>query len=232
VDIILIPGFWLDGSSWDEVVPALERAGHRGVPLTLPGLESPDADRSTVRLRDHVAAVVKVIDESEDPVVLVGHSGGGAIANGAADSRTDRVTRVVYVDCFPAALGTPINDELPQVNGEIPLPDWSVFEEDDLRDLDEGLRASFRARAIPQPAGVACDPQVLNDERRHDVPATIIACEFTSDQLKEWMAEGEEALAELASMRDVEYVDLPTGHWPQFTRPGDLAEAILAAVDR
>jgi hypothetical protein len=29
MDIILIPGFWLDGSSWDAVVPALEDAGHR-----------------------------------------------------------------------------------------------------------------------------------------------------------------------------------------------------------
>ena len=33
-------------------------------------------------------------------------------------------------------------------------------------------------------------------------------------------------------MRDVEYVDLPTGHWPQFTKPAELAQAILAAVER
>lgn len=39
-------------------------------------------------------------------------------------------------------------------------------------------------------------------------------------------------MAELARIRDVEYVDLPTGHWPQFTRPAELAQAILAAVDR
>ena len=32
--------------------------------------------------------------------------------------------------------------------------------------------------------------------------------------------------------RDVEFVDLPTGHWPQFTKPKELAEAILAAIDR
>ncbi len=43
MDIILIPGFWLDGSSWDEVVPALEQAGHRTHALTLPGMESKDA---------------------------------------------------------------------------------------------------------------------------------------------------------------------------------------------
>ena len=39
-------------------------------------------------------------------------------------------------------------------------------------------------------------------------------------------------LRELAKIRDVEYVDLPTGHWPQFTRPADLARAIVTAVDR
>ena len=81
VDIILIPGFWLDGSSWDEVRPALERAGHRVRALTLPGLESADAGRDAIHLRDHVDAVVAAVDESSEPVVLVGHSGGGAIAH-------------------------------------------------------------------------------------------------------------------------------------------------------
>jgi hypothetical protein len=33
-------------------------------------------------------------------------------------------------------------------------------------------------------------------------------------------------------MRDVEYIDLPTGHWPQFTKPAELGQAILTAVDR
>jgi predicted metal-binding protein len=35
---------------------------------------------------------------------------------------------------------------------------------------------------------------------------------------------------EFARIRDVEYVDLPTGHWPQFTRPEELARTILASV--
>ena len=230
--ILLIPGFWLDASSWDEVVPPLVEAGHTVGALTLPGLESVEANRDDVGLRDHVAAVVAAIDEVEGPVVLVGHSGGGAIAHATADARPDRVARVVYVDAGPLGPGQAINDELPVVDGEIPLPDWSVFEEPDLRDLDDDLRAAFRARSVPQPRGVAVDAQVLTDERRYDVPATIICCEFTSEQLREWMAMGVPMFAELTAMRDVEYVDLPTGHWPQFTRPADLARAIVAAVER
>lgn len=91
MDVILIPGFWLDGS-WGQVGSVLEEAGHRVRALTLPGLESADADRSGQGLRDHVDAVVAAIDAADGPVALVGHSGGGAIAHApsAARSRSAR----------------------------------------------------------------------------------------------------------------------------------------------
>ncbi len=233
MDIILIPGLWLDGSSWDEVVPVLEKAGYRAHPLTLPGMESKDADRSEITLRDHVDAVVEVID-SLDPadgkVVLVGHSGGGAIAHAAVDARPERVARVVYVDSGPLGEGGLINDELPVENGEVPLPDWSLFEAEDLVDLDPELRASFRERAIPSPVHVTSDRQQLSDERRYDVPVTVIACEFSSAMIREWIAAEHPAVRELAKIRDFDYIDLPTGHWPQFTRPAELGQASLASV--
>jgi pimeloyl-ACP methyl ester carboxylesterase len=233
MDIILIPGFWLDGSSWDEVVPALAKAGHRTHALTLPGMESRNADRSGITLRDHVDAVVGVID-SLDPaagqVVLVGHSGGGAVAHAAADARPGRVARVVYVDSGPLGDGGVINDDLPAENGEVPLPDWSLFEDEDLVDLGDELRAAFRARAIPTPVHVTSDRQHLADERRYDVPVTVIACEFTSEQLRTWIEGGHPYVRELAKIREVSYIDLPTGHWPQFTRPRELGSAILASV--
>jgi pimeloyl-ACP methyl ester carboxylesterase len=233
MDIILIPGLWLDGSSWDEVVPVLEQAGHRAHPLTLPGMQSKDADRSEITLRDHVDAVIGVID-SLDPaggkVVLAGHSGGGLIAHAAADARPDRVAHVLYVDSVPAGDGQPINSELPAEGGEVPLPDWELFDDEDLFDLDDELRTAFRERAIPSPLHVVRDPQRLSDSRRYDVPVTVIACEFPSEMLREWIAEGHPYVQELAKIRNVSYVDLPTGHWPQFTRPQDLGQAILASV--
>jgi pimeloyl-ACP methyl ester carboxylesterase len=233
MDIVLVPGLWLDGSSWDEVIPSLRQAGHRTYALTLPGMESKEADRSKITLRDHVDAVVNGID-SFDPadgeVVLVGHSGGGAIAHAAVDARPDRVARVVYVDSVPLGHGGVINDELPTENGEMPLPDWSRFEEQDLVDLDDELRARFREQAIPAPGHVAGDPQQLFDERRYDVPITVITCEFPSAVIRELIEQGHPYVQELAKVRDVDYVDLPTGHWPQFTRPEELGRAILASV--
>ncbi len=62
--------------------------------------------------------------------------------------------------------------------------------------------------------------------------ATVIACELPSEQIRQWIEEGHPYVAELAAIRDVEYVDIPTGHWPQFTKPAELARAIVTAVNR
>jgi pimeloyl-ACP methyl ester carboxylesterase len=230
MNVIIIPGFWLNAASWDDIVPTLEAAGHRVRALTLPGLASVDDARAGIGLADHVAAVVAAVDEADGPVVLVGHSGGGAIAHAAVDARPDRVARVVYVDAVPLGDGDTINDKLPVVDGEIPLPDWSVFDEEDLVDLDDALRERFRAQAIPEPLGVATEPQVLHDPRRYDVPLTVIACEFPAEMLRGLIAGDDPYTAELARIRDVTIVDLPTGHWPQFTKPVELGAAIVAAL--
>jgi pimeloyl-ACP methyl ester carboxylesterase/uncharacterized damage-inducible protein DinB len=235
MDIILIPGLWLDGSSWNGVVPMIERAGHRPHPLTLPGMESRDADRSTIGLHDHVEAVIAAID-TVDPgsgkVVLVGHSAGAAIAYAAIDARPDRIAHAVYVGGFPVGDGDAVADGYPAENGDVPLPDWSVFEDDDLGDLDETARVAFRERAIPSPMRVTRDPQRLSDDhRRYDVPVTVIATEFTSDMLRSWIAAGLAPVREFTKLHHVAYVDLPTGHWPQFTRPDDLGRAIVASIE-
>lgn len=224
MDIILVPGLWLDGSSWEKVVPALTAAGHGAHPLTLPGL-APGEDPSQVTLADHVAAVVAAIDARAGQVVLVGHSAGCGICHAAVDARPDRVARAIYVGGFPTGDGLPLADDFPAENGAVPLPDWSVFTDEDLADLD---RDAFRAQAVASPAQVIRGPQRLTDERRYDVPVTAVATEYTTAMLREWVAADMAPVREFTRIRDVEYVDLPTGHWPQFTRPDDLAEIILA----
>jgi pimeloyl-ACP methyl ester carboxylesterase len=231
MDIVLVPGFWLDASSWSEVTPPLIAAGHRVHSLTLPGLESRSASRAGIGLRDHIDAVVAAVDAIEQKVVLVGHSGGGAIIHGVVDARPERIARAIYVDSGPLGEGGVINDDIPVEGDDAPLPPWEFFEDEDLIDLDEDRRAAFRARAIPEPAAVTSDQQHLTDERRYDVPATVIACEVPSSVFRDAIAAGQPFVAELARIRDVNFVDLPTGHWPQFTKPNELASAILAAVD-
>ncbi|HEY5890691.1 MAG TPA: alpha/beta hydrolase [Acidimicrobiia bacterium] len=231
MQIILIPGMWLDASSWDKVTPILEAAGHTTQPMTLPGLESVGSDRSEITLADHVAAVVDVIDSVGGDVVLVGHSAGAGLAYAAVDARPERVARAIYIGGFPSAHGQPNAGGYPAVNGEVPFPDWSDFDESDLADLDEAGLAAFRAMAIPTPARAVSDPQQLSNEQRYKVPTTMICPEFSAEMLQDWIAQGMEPVIEFTRIENVEYVDLPTGHWPQFTKPEELAAVILESID-
>ena len=78
--IVLVPGFWLGAWAWDEVAAALRADGHDVTALTLPGLESTDADRSSITLADHVDAICEAVTARGPPVVLAVHSGAGAPA--------------------------------------------------------------------------------------------------------------------------------------------------------
>ena len=233
MDVILIPGLWLNGSSWDAVVPAIERAGHRARPVTLPGMESRTARRDGITLRDHVEAAVAAIDDADAPVLLVGHSAGSGVAHAALDARPDSVARAVYVGGFPTPAGRQLVGGLVAENGEVPMPDWrEIGEEANVVDFDEDQLARFYAEAIPVPEGVLAQPQELTDPRRYEVPVTAVCPEYTAADLRSWVEAGEEAVSELARIREVEYVDLPGGHWPQLTQPERLAELIVQAADR
>ncbi|GAA1732997.1 alpha/beta hydrolase [Aeromicrobium alkaliterrae] len=231
--VILVPGFWLQADSWADVSPVIAEVGHQVVALTLPGLESVETDRAGIGLAEHVAAVVAEIDRHDEPVVLVGHSGGGTVIHAAVDQRPEHVSRAIYVDSVPIPHGLATNANLPSEGPDLPLPSWDVWggpEGADLAGLDEAALANFRARAVPHPAAAASDEQQLSDDRRYAVPATVIITTFTRQQIDEFIAAGEDEVAELPKLHDVTYVELPTGHWPQFSRPKDLGEAIAAAI--
>lgn len=231
MDIVLIPGLWLNASTWDEVVPILTEAGHRCRPLTLPGMQSRDSDRSGITLSDHVAAVVDALDAATPPVLLVGHSAGCGIAHAAVDARPDRVARVVHVGGCPGGDGEPLLSGLPVENGEVAMPDWAALgEEANVVDLSPDQLAGLYANAIPVPEGVLTEPVHLTDPRRREVPVTMVCPEYRADDLRGWVEGGEPSLAELGSIGSVTYVDLPAGHWPQLTRPADLAQVILDAA--
>lgn len=107
--IILVPGFWLGAWAWEEVIAALRSDGHDVTALTLPGLESADADRSSIKLSDHVDAICKAVKAAGAPVVLAVHSGAGVPGYAASDRMPEQIAAMVYVDQSRGRGGLPVD---------------------------------------------------------------------------------------------------------------------------
>jgi pimeloyl-ACP methyl ester carboxylesterase len=227
--IVLVPGFWLGAWAWDDVVAALRGDGHDVTAITLPGLESADADRSAITLSDHIEAICQAAAAKGAPVVLAVHSGAGVPGYAASDRIPDQIAAMVYVDSGPAtgALDSGFDST------ELPLPSWQELEAggSSLEGLSDEQLAAFRERAVPEPGAALREAPRLADERRLDVPSTVVCTSISSDQIKAAVEEGYPWVGGLAELRDVSYVDLPTGHWPMWSRSRELA-GILGDVAR
>jgi pimeloyl-ACP methyl ester carboxylesterase len=223
--MVLIGGLWLDGRAWDPVVPVLEELGCRPVPLTLPG----QGDGSTTAtLEDQVAAVVEAVDATPGPTVVVGHSAACTLAWLAADARPEKVAALVLIGGYPMADGEPYADFFEPRDGVVPFPGWEPFEGPDAADLDAGAREQFAAAAVPVPVGVTRGTVRLADERRYDVPLTLVCPEFTPEQARGWIDSGD--VPELARVKHLDLVDIDSGHWPMFTKPAELARLLAEAA--
>ena len=220
--IILVPGFWLGAWAWDEVVELLRADGDEVTALTLPGYESADADRSGITLSDHVDAIVDAVRAAERPVVLAVHSAAGFSGYAASDRVPERIAAMVYVDTAPG-----ISPQDPEFGGvDMPMAFDEIAKEENLDGLSEDQLETFRRRALPVPGGVLREAVPLTNDDRLDIPSTMICTGFTSDQYKESAKEGYPFLAGLNEIRNVTWIDLPTSHWPMWSRPKDLAAII------
>jgi pimeloyl-ACP methyl ester carboxylesterase len=221
--IILVPGFWLGAWAWDEVATTLRADGHDVTALTLPGLESVDADRSTIGIEDHVAAIGDAVRAAGAPVVLAVHSGAGFPGYAASDRVPELIAAMVYVDTG-AGVGAMDSDfegvELPLHSPE------KLAEEENLDGLSDEQLETFRRRAVPQPGQVLREAADLTNDARLDIPSTVICTGYTSEQYQDAVKEGYAFVRGLTELRNVTWVDLPTSHWPMWSRPRELAEII------
>jgi pimeloyl-ACP methyl ester carboxylesterase len=222
--IILVPGFWLGAWAWDEVAAKLRADGHDVTALTLPGLESADTDRSKVTFQDHVDAIIKAIEAADAPVVLALHSATGFSGYAASDIVPDRIAAMVYVDTAP---GKGALD--PEFEGEEKPFVWEeIKEEENLNGLSEEQLATFRERALPEPAGLLKEGHEFTNDARRDIPSTIIATGYTAEDYQKYAREHPDwaFLAGIPELRNVTWIDLPTSHWPMWSRPDDTAKII------
>jgi len=95
---VLVHGAFADGSSWSKVIPLLQGMGYHAVAVQNP----------MTSLADEVAFTKRIIALQDGPLILVGHSWGGAVVTQAGDD--PKVAALVYVTAYAPEVGQSAND--------------------------------------------------------------------------------------------------------------------------
>ncbi|TDD87202.1 alpha/beta hydrolase [Actinomadura darangshiensis] len=241
---VLVPGYWLGAWAWDEVAAHLRDAGHDVHAVTPAGqAERADEDGPGVDVDAQADGLVRLIEDGGlDDVVLVAHSGANMAATGAADRIPHRVARIVYVDSGPMPSGLAGIDfhdpgsraELEKAVAEqgggrtIPVPPFDPGTDPvNLAGLSQERLAAMRERGTPQPFGTATQALTRPDPLPA-TPRTLISSTIPLAAVKE-MGEGGHPIFSMMVGPGWTYRELPTGHWPMFSKPRELA-ALLAGL--
>jgi len=240
---VLVGGAWLGGWCWKPVARRLRDNGHDAYTATLTGLgERAHLATLQVDLETHITDVVNLIEyEGLRDVVLVGHSYAGLVVTGAADRISERISELVYLDTAALPDGTALIETFPpEVREHIERQveelgegwRWPMPPQEELANFgslegvdDDHLRLLY-SRATPQPFGTYKGRLRLVNPAREGLPKLGIVCSFSLTQIQEMIAGGHPLFREL-SAPNWRFVELPTGHWPMFSRPEDLAALLL-----
>lgn len=226
--VILIAGHWLGAWAWDDVRAYLTTDGVRSVALTLPGLDVRDPDRASRTVEDQASAILDVLSHDEhQPAILVAHSGANAPVSLVIDRHPERVHHVVWVDSGPVSTGSAFAPDLPEDVVELPLPPFDVLgQQASLDELTPERLEQFRARAVPEPGPVLRQPVDLTNEARRRINTTLVCCSISGAHVLELARNAHPMFSEVAKLEHLDVIDLPTGHWPMWSRPRDLAQII------
>jgi pimeloyl-ACP methyl ester carboxylesterase len=148
-NIVLVHGGFVDGSGWQGVYAILKDKGFKVSIVQNP----------TISLADDVAATNRVIEAQDGPVVLVGHSYGGAVITEAGSN--PKVERLAYITAFALdngeSVGTLIKDPVPGApvppimppQGGFLLLDPTKFADSFAADVEPGLAAFMGDSQVP-----------------------------------------------------------------------------------
>jgi pimeloyl-ACP methyl ester carboxylesterase len=236
---VLVHGAWHGGWCWRRVADLLIARGHRVFAPSLTGLGdrahlfSPD-----ISLQTHVEDILSVVETEElSDFVLVGHSYGGAVISGAADTLRERVSHYVYLDAR-----VPV-DMSPGTSFS-----WSGFDSPEIREarlksvLEEGKGAALPppppgAFAVTDPADAAWLLRHLRPMPVRTYTGTFTFKRSGSDGLKRtYIAAVKPPYTTLVSTHDRIRDDpswsfriLEAGHDSMVTAPDELASLLMMA---
>jgi pimeloyl-ACP methyl ester carboxylesterase len=220
-NIVLVHGAWADGSSWNKIIPLLEKKGFHVTAVHL----------TFTSLADDAATVKRAVALQDGPVLLVGHSYGGEVITEAGDD--PKVAGLVYVAAFAPDLGQSVGElsgQYPTPGGKELRPDASGY----LQLTDKGVAEDFaqdlttpEKQLIAATQGQVSGPSVLGAK------VTAVAWKqkpdfyIVADQDRMIAPEQE---AKFAEQMHAKTIHIASSHVPMLSHPREVADFVETAA--
>jgi len=223
-NIVLVHGGWADGSSWNKIIPLLEKKGFHVTAVHLP----------FTTLADDAATVKRTLALQDGPVLLVGHSYGGAVITEAGDD--PKVAGLVYVAAFAPDRGQSVGDLIgqypppsggkefrPDANGFLKLTDQGVAEDfaQDLTAVEKQLIAATQGQ-VSGPNEVGAKVTTAAWKQKPDFYIVADQDRMIDPELEKKLAEQMHATT----------IHISSSHVPMLSHPAQVANFIATAAGK
>ncbi len=234
---VLVHGAGSGAWVWHKVAPRLAAQGHKVITPDLPGHGLNPMPMAEVSLEGYVACIGDILKAQPEPVVLVGHSLGGAVISQVAEYCPDRIQTLVYLAGYLLANGQTMLD-ITQADTESLLLANAVFSDDQLSatfrpealqdlgyaDCSEEDMALVRSLLAPQTLAPLATSVQITPEQAGRVPKVYITC--TQDRVISPAAQRRMYTA----LPCEQVIAMETGHNPYLSAPQTLANHLLSLV--
>lgn len=230
---VLVHSAWLGAWQWEGVANVLKEKGFNVITPDLPGHGSDKTSPAEITMEDYVKTITDILDNQEDPVVLLGHSFNGITVSRAAELRPEKVKSLVYLTAFLLPNGGSFLGAVQGVEGSKAVENFRVSDDKTFAYVvDEEIQNAF-AHDIPAEAFEAAKPFIVAEPL---APLTY-ELEITDENfgsIKKYYIECTEDRAIPIEIQRAMYHDqveevftLESSHTPNFSQAGNLAEILV-----
>jgi pimeloyl-ACP methyl ester carboxylesterase len=236
---VLVHGGWCGGRFWEKVVPLLEEAGHEVEAPDLPGHGDDPTPIPEISLQSYADRVIGVLDAQPEPVVLVGHSMGGAVISQAAEQRPEKVETLVYLAAYLLRDGETVLSVLGNDTESLLLSAMvrsedqthSSLREDAIKETwcaegsdEDGER--MKSLVGPQAVAPAATPVAVTEENCGQIPRVYI------ETLRDRTITPSTQKEMYERMPCQKVISMDTSHFPQYAAPEELADHLTSLLAR
>ena len=221
-NVVLVHGAFCDGSSWAGVIPLLQEAGHNVIAVQLP----------LTSLSDDIATTRSALASLSGPVILAGHSYGGAVITGAGDA--SNVAGLVYIAAYAPEEGENLqnlNDKFAGTEGQKHIGpsylanavwiDPQIFPQVFAADV-EPTQARVMA-AVQKPTGFGCLGEKSGAPAWQKLPSWYLVSDndqTINPDAERWMAQRIKATTS----------SIASSHASPVSHPREVADLIITAA--